>query len=1192
MIKMRRFLAFVLALTMVLSAVPGGYASQLPDEEEEIVSVEETEDLEEEELPEETEEAAALEEEPDSLPYDLPGMPEGFSLTQEDYARKEKLAAHHTAASLEKLREGKDYEAGVILYSADSYDAALMIADAYDAELISFDWGMAKAKLRSISVVKAVRLAEDLSVPLPAVNANAYISVEPDHPAGWNSPIAPQGLELPASTTWDTWVNELMKDPDEFLIDPASPEFQWYHDTLHTYEAWGVTTGNPAIKVGIIDTGASVANADLRRVQHLDIGRGVGDGNGHGTHVTGIIGAAMDNGWYGAGIAPNVSVYSIRAISPTGNFSNEDIVKAVNLAVEEGICLINMSLGGPIYSQVMEEALDQAYTQGVTIIAACGNDGTNLVNYPAAYETVISVAATDTLDQRAFFSDYGNTVDIAAPGVGILSTYLDDAQILSGTSMACPMVTGAAALYMSKMYETSGRIPSPAEVKAALKNAVNPSASSGIGAGVLDISKLFSGVKTAPVITVLDEYGTAAVGSVKTVTVDGSVEISQPDSNDALLIYTLDGKTPAVKSGTVAIGEAYTAPISLTGIAPGSYTLKAASVSAMGVLSKIAKITLKVLPSSHPLAIRVMAPKSMIAGKTVQLAAQVLPENAIQDVRWELIENPIGASLDARGNLKTLVGKFGVVTLRAVSRDTESCTSEILSIKVKPGTPAASVTLNTKEAVLRTYRGGSQSVILVPEALDVSGSLLDPETVTFRFTSSNPKVVSVTQDGTVSAIGAGTATITCKVLDGSGQSAVCKVTVQAGLENAAISGQLGIAPGSAGAYKVTAEPASVPGVSTRWYLEDAPEGVSITGNGTVKVSSRAEAGDGFTVVAEISDGTVTRRAEQYVEVCPKTKAVHIYLAGNEVPFETKENKAGWLTGATIHSNDLFAQYEYGAAYCTNTLQLGADTEDSWITPAWSSSAPEIAEVDDDGHVTAHKAGTVKITCKTQDGSGKSASVTIKVITPASSIQVESGASRVGSDRFIAYGKSVQNTAVLGKTYGNPSVQKVAWAIASAQVRNYDGTMEDYTEFLLQEKKISITSGGKLSVKKDAYTWIPGTLYITVQATTMDGTDQTAQLQYIVDLPATWIGMEYGIKSIDLTVNDPMAPAYAVESDIAYQLYTVKSSSPAIAGASLKLIGGRYFVVFTAGQKAGTAKITVSTADGSKKSTVITVRVRK
>lgn len=1192
MIKMRRFLAFVLAFAMVLSAVPGGYASQLPDEEEEITSIEVAEDLAEEEIPEETEAVTATEEEPDLLPYDLPGMPEGFFLTQEDYARKEKLAAHHTAASLEKLHEGKDYEAGVILYSADSYDAALMIADAYDAELISFDWGMAKAELRSISVVEAVRLAEDLSVPLPAVNANAYFPVEPNHPVGGNSPIAPQSLELPASTTWDTWVNELMKDPDEFLIDPASPEFQWYHDTLHTYEAWGVTTGNPAIKVGIIDTGVSSANVDLRHVLHLDIGRGEGDAHGHGTHVAGIIGAAMDNGWYGAGIAPNVSVYSIRTVSSAGTFSYEDTVKAINCAVEEGICLINMSLGGPVYNQVMEEALYQAYAHGVTVVAACGNDGTNLINYPAAYETVISVAATDTLDQRAYFSNYGSTVDIAAPGVGILSTYLDGIHMLNGTSMACPMVTGAAALYMSKMYETSGRIPSPAEVKAALKSAVNPSASSGIGAGVLDISKLFSGVKTAPVITVLDEYGTAAAGSVKTVTVDGSVEISQPDSNDALLIYTLDGKTPAVKSGTVAIGEEYTAPISLTDLAPGSYTLKAASVSAMGVLSKIAKVTLKVLPSSHPQAIRVMAPKSMIAGKTVQLAAQVLPENAIQDVRWELIENPIGASLDARGNLKTLAGKFGIVKVRAVSRDTESCTSEILSIEINPGTSAASVTLNTTEAVLRTYRSGSQSVILQPTAVDASGSPLDPETVTFRFTSSNPKVASVTQDGTVTAIGAGTATITCKVLDGSGKSAVCKVTVKSGLENAAISGQLGIAPGSSAAYKVTMEPASVPGVSTRWYLEDAPDGVSISGKGTVKVSSKAEIGDGFTVAAEISDGTVTRRAEQYVEVCPKTKAVHIYLAGNEVPFEVKESKAGWLTGATLHSNDLFAQYADGALYCSNTLQLGADIGDSWIPPAWSSSAPEIAEVDEDGYVTAHKAGTAKITCQAQDGSGKSASVTINVITPASSVQVESSAARVGSDRFIAYGKSVQNTAVLGKTYGSPSVQKVTWAIASAQVRNYDNIMEDYTEFLLREKKISITSGGKLSVKKDAYFWIPGTLYITVQATTLDGTDQTAQLRYIVDLPATWIGLEYGTRSIDLTVNDPMAPYYAIESDIAYQLYTVKSSNPAIAGASLELIGGRYFVFFSAGQKAGTAKITVSTADGSKKSTVITVRVRK
>lgn len=1184
MIKIRRFLALALVLSMVLSSVPGGGASALPEEDEEII-IEEMEDspeeqeelLEESEEPEETPEEPAQEEEP---------LPPVYELTPEDYARKEALASHHVSDYLKTLKEGRDYEPDIILYNADSAQQAQQIADAYDAELLSYEWKMAKAALRTMSVLDALRLAEDPEAPLPAVNANVYFHVEPNHPNRWTSPFTPQSLDLPTATSWDTWVNELMEDPDEFLLDPAGEEFQWYHDTIHTYEAWGVTTGNPAIKVAVIDTGVAATNPDLRHVQYL---RGEGDPDGHGTHVAGIIGAAMDNGWYGAGIAPDVSLYALQT-----DFANDDIARAIYIAVDAGMNLINMSLGGPYYNQVMEEALRYANQRGVTVIAACGNENSNLVNYPAAYDTVIAVASTDALGNRAFFSDYGSFIDIAAPGINIPSTYLDDFGILTGTSLSCPMVTGAAALYMSKLYETSGRIPSPAEVKAALKSAVNPVSSSGIGTGVLDISKLFSGVKTAPIIQVLKEDGEAVTGLTKTVTVDGSIKISQPDSNDALLIYTLDGRNPAVKNGTVAIGEPYTAPIDLSDLAPGSYTLKASSVSAMGVLSNIAKVTLKLQPSSHPQSIRVIAPKTMVAGKIVQLSAHVLPENANQAVSWVLMENPIGASLDGKGNLKTVPGKTGEVVVQAVSREDERCISASISIAVEPGTPAAAVTLNTKEATLRMYHSWGQKLVLLPEARDASGKPLDPETVDYRFASSNPRVASVMPDGTVTAVGSGTASITCTALDGSGKSAVCKVTVKPGMESAALSGQLGIAPGASASYKVITEPASVPGGITRWSLEDAPDGVSISSKGVVKVSSRVDEGAGFTVIAELNDGGTTRRAEQYVEICAKTKAVHIYLAGDEVPFETKENKSGWLTAATIYSTDIFSKRVYGSLYGSNTLQLGAETEDSWITPAWSSSAPGIASVDEDGMVTAHRAGTAKITCKAQDGSGKSASVTIKVITPASSIRIESDVrwASLNTARFLAYGMSAKNTAVFGQTYGTPSIQKAAWSISSIQVHTNSGTVLDYTERLQKNKMISISSSGKLTVKKDTASLISGSLSITVEAATLDGTNQTAKLTYVVDYPAKYIRLENGVKKAEMRADQLDELTYVIESDSAYPIYTVKSSNPAIAGGCIKVIDGEYCLSITAGRKAGTAKITLSTADGSSKSTVIAVTVKK
>ncbi|MCR5179322.1 MAG: S8 family serine peptidase [Lachnospiraceae bacterium] len=186
----------------------------------------------------------------------------------------------------------------------------------------------------------------------------------------------------------------------------------------------------------------------------------------HGTHVAGIIGAAAGNGKGGAGIAPGVTILSYNV-----NASREDymddyaIVAAITNCIKDGADIINMSLGAPEYLESEKNALADAYKAGITIFAAQGNDSSDMLSYPACYDEVIGVASVGESGALSDFSCFGASCDIAAPGSCIVSTVVpglpgdedDDGSAeyrsmygsMSGTSMACPVAAGAAALYMS-----------------------------------------------------------------------------------------------------------------------------------------------------------------------------------------------------------------------------------------------------------------------------------------------------------------------------------------------------------------------------------------------------------------------------------------------------------------------------------------------------------------------------------------------------------------------------------------------------------------------------------------------------------------------------------------------------------------------------------------------------------------------
>ena len=261
-------------------------------------------------------------------------------------------------------------------------------------------------------------------------------------------------------------------------VPTPPPALDWGINKINGASAWNIASSGPRIKVGVIDTGIDITHPDLAANIaggfNAISGGSYTDDNGHGTHVAGIIGA-LDDGAGVIGVDPHADLYAIKVLDNNGSGYVSDIIEGLDWAVANNIQVVNMSLGASKGTQSFAEAIQRAHAAGIVIVAAAGNNGRGIVSYPAAYPEVIAVAATDSNDARASFSNYGPQIDVAAPGVSIYSTYFGGRYaIMSGTSMASPFTAGVAALVLSTPvtgYDMNGNgIAEPEEVQIKIQN--------------------------------------------------------------------------------------------------------------------------------------------------------------------------------------------------------------------------------------------------------------------------------------------------------------------------------------------------------------------------------------------------------------------------------------------------------------------------------------------------------------------------------------------------------------------------------------------------------------------------------------------------------------------------------------------------------------------------------------------------
>ena len=314
---------------------------------------------------------------------------------------------------------------------------------------------------------------------------------------------------------------------------------QWSLEKIEAELGWNHSTGSSSVLIAVLDDAIAIDHQDLAAniytnsaesgglpfldddangraddINGYDVAdndadprppsgaSGNNDGFAHGTHVAGIAGAVTNNGTGMASIGYSITILPVK-IGKNSNGSLSGGLDGVFYAMRSGADVISMSWGTNSDALTFRTLIQQASSSGIVMVAAAGNEGDQTIHYPAAYPEVIGVGATDQNDQKASFSNFGNTVDVMAPGVGIYSTLPEANNTygnLSGTSMATPMVAGLAGLVLSQSPGLN-----PTQVKQRIQqgcddiSAQNPGFSGQIGSGRINAFKTLGNVSIGDV---------------------------------------------------------------------------------------------------------------------------------------------------------------------------------------------------------------------------------------------------------------------------------------------------------------------------------------------------------------------------------------------------------------------------------------------------------------------------------------------------------------------------------------------------------------------------------------------------------------------------------------------------------------------------------------------------------------------
>ena len=278
------------------------------------------------------------------------------------------------------------------------------------------------------------------------------------------------------------------------LPDDPYVASQWALTYIGMDELWRTAAGADIV-VAVLDTGIEGDHEDLSGkvvdAANFSDSSTANDQHGHGTHVAGIIAAYSDNGLGVAGIAPESGLLNVKVADDNGRCQASAVAEGIIWAVDNGASVINVSIELREPSAALEAAVNYAWENGALVIAAAGNDGSQSPVYPAYYQNCIAVAAVEEDDSLAVLSNYGDWVDVAAPGDDIYSTLPGDQYgYKSGTSFATAYVSGLAAILFGTLEDSNDDGNLNDEVRAALEGSCQGIDIDGVGWGRIDAASL------------------------------------------------------------------------------------------------------------------------------------------------------------------------------------------------------------------------------------------------------------------------------------------------------------------------------------------------------------------------------------------------------------------------------------------------------------------------------------------------------------------------------------------------------------------------------------------------------------------------------------------------------------------------------------------------------------------------------
>lgn len=379
----------------------------------------------------------------------------------------------------------------------------------------------------------------------------------------------------------------------EMLLVPNDQYYsqQWHLSKIKAAQAWDISTGSSAIKVAITDDAFVTTHPDL--TNKLLPGRDVADGDNnvnpggandgaHGTHVAGIAGAQTNNSIGVASIGFNTSIIPVK-IARDSDGTLVAGYTGITWAADNGAHVINMSWGSEQGGTYGQNVINYAWNKGCILVAAAGNDNVETMFYPAAYNNVIAVAATNSSDQKASFSQYGTWIDVSSPGVNILSTFPSTSyNNMSGTSMASPLVAGLVGL----MWSVNPSASQNAVVNCLLTStddisAQNPQYVGKLGTGRINAQKALQCMQSgsiaydAGIVSIVQPNGTVCGGSISPI-----VTLKNFGTNNLTSVnirYQVDAGTIQSYSwaGNLVTGQTINVTLPSISFSSGGHTFKA-----------------------------------------------------------------------------------------------------------------------------------------------------------------------------------------------------------------------------------------------------------------------------------------------------------------------------------------------------------------------------------------------------------------------------------------------------------------------------------------------------------------------------------------------------------------------------------------------------------------------------------------